>query len=242
MQITKEELLNKLLKFRPSGKLILHPDDVPAGIRLPSQWLSVISSPFGSFKVGDWPEWDPIVKKAPNIGRFLKSNLLFNTVFFDERIGLPYLLYVYTSHESNIHFYAGRPPASEIPERIERAFKRFPRELRDFYLKLHDGWTFLPDNAMGPLPLDDCAFISDDEFDFTDDKAAEAPFDPDKVITVFHNGAGDYLCLDLGDINPEGEASALIWWHEEPTEPDFVDFWPVLDAWIGIFFEDADHN
>jgi len=77
---------------------------------------------------------------------------------------------------------------------------------------------------------------------FTDDKAAEAPFDPNKVITVFHNGAGDYLCLNLGDINPEGEASALIWWHEEPTQPDFVDFWPVLDAWIGIFFEDADHN
>jgi hypothetical protein len=22
----------------------------------------------------------------------------------------------------------------------------------------------------------------------------------------------------------------------------FVDFWPVLDDWIGIFFENADHN
>jgi hypothetical protein len=43
-------------------------------------------------------------------------------------------------------------------------------------------------------------------------------------------------------LNQDGEASALIWWHEEPTKPDFVDFWPVLDAWIGIFFENADHN
>jgi len=41
--------------------------------------------------------------------------------------------------------------------------------------------------------LDDCAFISDDKFDFTEDKAAEASFDANKVLTVFHNGAGDYL-------------------------------------------------
>jgi hypothetical protein len=45
-----------------------------------------------------------------------------------------------------------------------------------------------------------------------------------------------------GELNKDGEASALIWWYEKPTKPDFVDFWPVLDAWIGIFFEDADHN
>ena len=84
--------------------------------------------------------------------------------------------------------------------------------------------------------------ISDDKFDFTEDKAAEAPFDPNKVLTDFHNGAGDYLCLNLGKLNPNGEVSALIWWREEPTRPDFVDFWPALDAWIGISFEDLDHN
>jgi len=242
MQITKEELLKKLHKFRPSGKLILQPDDIPEGIKLPSQWAPVISKPFGGFRTGAWPEWDPIVKKAPNIGRFLKSNLLFNSVFFDQRKSLLYLLYVHSSQERNIHFYAGLPPASEIPERLGEAFKRFPRELRDFYLNLHNGWTFLPDNSLGPLPLDNCAFISDDKFDFTEDKAAEAPFDADKVLTVFHNGAGDYLCLNLGKLNPDGEASALIWWHEEPTKPDFVDFWPAFDAWIGISFEDLDHN
>ena len=202
-----------------------------------------ITKAFGSFKAGAWPEWDPIVKKAPNIGRFLKSNLLFNSVFLDQRRGLLYLLYVYTSQNGrDIDFYAGRPPAGEIPERIERAFKHFPSELRNFYLNLHNGWTFLPDNSLGPLPLDDCAFISDDEFDFDEDKAAEAPFDANKVLTVFHNGAGDYLGLNLGKLDQDGEADALIWWHEEPTKPDFVDFWPALDAWIGISFEDLDHN
>jgi hypothetical protein len=242
MEITKEELLKELRDFRSSARLILRPDDIPAGIKPPPQWEPVISKPFGSFKAGAWPEWDPIVKKAPNIGRFLKSILRFNSVFLDQRRSLLYLLYVYTSRGRNINVYAGLPPAGEAPERIKEAFKHFPRELRDFYLKLHNGWTFLPDNAMGPLPLDDCAFISDDEFDFDDEKAAEAPFDPKKVLTVFHNGSGDYLCLNLGKLNQDGEASALIWWHEEPTKPDFVDFWPVLDAWMGIFFENSDHN
>jgi hypothetical protein len=54
----KEELLKELLKFRSSGKLILHLDDIPAGIKLPSQWAPVISKPFGSFKVDFWPVLD----------------------------------------------------------------------------------------------------------------------------------------------------------------------------------------
>jgi len=242
MQITKEELLKELHDFRPSGKLILRPEDIPAGIKPPPKWEPVISKPFGSFNVEAWSEWDPIVKKAPNIGRFLKSILRFNSVFFDQRRSLLYLLYVYTSHGRDINFYAGRPSAIEPPEKVGPFLKRFPKELRHFYEQLHDGWTFLPSNAMGPLALEDCAFLSEDQFDFDDEKAAKAPFDPNKVLTVFQNGAGDYLCLNFGKLNQDGEASALIWWHEQPTKPDFVDFWPVLDAWIGIFFEDADHN
>lgn len=37
-------------------------------------------------------------------------------------------------------------------------------------------------------------------------------------------------------------ASGMVWWLEEPTRPDFVVFWPALNARIGIFFEEADHN
>ena len=54
MQITKEELLKELLKFRSSGKLILYPEDIPAKIRLLPQWEPAFSKPFGSFKVMNW--------------------------------------------------------------------------------------------------------------------------------------------------------------------------------------------
>src|SRR5262245_45344543 len=142
MQITKEELLKELHDFRPSAKLILRPEDIPAGIKPPPKWEPVISKPFGSFNVEAWPEWDLIVKKAQNIGRFLKSILRFNSVYFDQRRSLLYLLYVYTSHERDINFYAGRPSAIEPPEKVGPFLKRFPKELRHFYEQLHDGWTF----------------------------------------------------------------------------------------------------
>jgi hypothetical protein len=242
MRITEEDLLNELRRFRRNSRLILHPDDLPAGITLPSKWSSVVSAPFGTSKVVDWREWDTIANKVPTIGYFLERNLLFNSVCLDERADILHLLYVYTSLDSDIYFYAGRPPVVDIPRKVAGIWTHFPPELREFYLTLHNGWTFLPSNSNGPSALDDCAFISEDQFDFTDEKAAEAAFDASKVLTLFHNGAGDYLCLNLADINPEGEASAMIWWHEEPAKPDFVDFWPALDAWIGISFEDADYD
>src|SRR5262249_53125900 len=96
-----------------------------------------------------------------------------------------------------IHFCHAAPPQGYELSARDLDFFHKPVKTRSpkahFYLNLHNGWTFLPDNSLGHLPLDDCAFISDDKFDFTEDKAAEAPFDANKVLTVFHNGAGDYL-------------------------------------------------
>jgi hypothetical protein len=39
-----------------------------------------------------------------------------------------------------------------------------------------------------------------------------------------------------------GEATGVIWWHEDPENPEPVDFWGVLDAWVGIFLEEADRH
>ena len=61
----------------------------------------------------------------------------------------------------------------------------------------------------------------------------------DHVLAVFHNGAGDYLCLHFPDTG-DATASGMIWWHEHPDTLEPVEFWGVLDAWIGIFVEEAD--
>jgi len=50
------------------------------------------------------------------------------------------------------------------------------------------------------------------------------------------------LCLDLSRSQGDGAAAGLIWWHENPVELEAVDFWGVMDAWIGIFLEEADRR
>jgi hypothetical protein len=137
-------------------------------------------------------------------------------------------------------FAAGLPiPIADVPERLRPIWSRIPAKFRDFYTQLHDGWTFLPANSMGPLPLEDWAFLSDDKFDIDDDTARRLPIDISRTVAVFHNGAGDYLCLNCAG---NFEATGVIWWHEDPENPEPVDFWGVLDAWVGIFLEEADRH
>lgn len=88
---------------------------------------------------------------------------------------------------------------------------------------------------MGSLPVEDWRRLTDLIAASDDETAAALPVDPDSILAVFHNGAGDYLCLDLsGPV-----AGGLIWWHDDPARLEAVDFWAVLDAWTGIFLEDA---
>jgi hypothetical protein len=149
------------------------------------------------------------------------------------------LLYLYTVGGKDLNFFRGRAPIADVPERLRPIWDWVPAKFRDFYTQLHDGWTFLPANSMGPLPVEDWAFLSDDKFDIDDDTARRLPIDISRTVAVFHNGAGDYLCLNcVGN----GEATGVIWWHEDPENPEPVDFWGVLDAWVGIFLEEADRH
>ncbi|MFP5392566.1 MAG: SMI1/KNR4 family protein, partial [Gammaproteobacteria bacterium] len=177
---------------------------------------------------------------APSIQEFLRSNLNSLSVVL-EADGSPSLLYQYTVNGRDVNYYRGRLPVSSVPERLRSVWERVPVALRAFYLNLHDGWTFLPADSMGPLPLADWAFLSDDKFDIDVATSRAMPADPCTVLTVFHNGAGDYLCLNFSD-DSQPEATGLIWWHEDPSNPEHVDFWGVLDVWIGIFLEDADRS
>jgi hypothetical protein len=154
-----------------------------------------------------------------------------------EQNGALSLLYLYADGGGDLNFSRGGAPVTDVPARLRPIWDRIPARLRGFYTQLHDGWTFQPANSMGPLPIKDWAFLSDDKFDIADDTAHRLPIDTEKIVAVFHNGAGDYLCLNCAG---NGEASGVIWWHEDPENPEPVDFWGVLDAWVGIFLEEAD--
>lgn len=204
---------------------------------MPAEWLRFIGhqrlGPHGALVA----QWGLVAPDLPNVGKFLEAALQ-QVFLLEEANGATSLMYQYTAG-GQLNFYRGRPPLTRVPERLLPLWDRVPARLRDLYTRLHDGWTFLPTNSMGPLPVADWAFLSDDRFDIDAEAARAMSIDIAKVAAVFHNGGGDYLCLNFGDgLAPE--ASGLIWWHEDPATPEPVDFWGVLDAWVGIFLEEAD--
>ncbi|WP_261316243.1 SMI1/KNR4 family protein [Burkholderia dolosa] len=126
-------------------------------------------------------------------------------------------------------------------EKLRRPAVALPDDLRSFYQLAHNGWTFFPANSMGPLPIGDQTALTA-KLDLTPDETRALGVNPDFVWTVFQNGGGDYLCLDLRDSAGDGSAAGRIWWHDNPAELEPVDFWAVMNAWFEIFVEDADRR
>lgn len=116
---------------------------------------------------------------------------------------------------------------------------RLPDDLKEFYRSVHNGWTYLADNAMGPLPIGDLELLTE-KLDLDDDEVSRMPVFADAILPVFHNGAGDFLCLDLSKSKGDGWDAGILWWHEKPIEPEAADFWAVMNTWIEIFVENCD--
>jgi hypothetical protein len=205
---------------------------------IPAQWLRFIDEQAQRRRVALLTAWSALATDWPSIQDFLRTMLVRLTVL-REQDGTLSLLYLYTVGGNDLNFFRGRAPVAGVPEHLRPIWDRVPARFRDFYTQLHDGWTFQPANSMGPLPLADWAFLSDDKFDIDDETARKLFVDVTRTVAVFHNGAGDYLCLNCAG---PGEATGVIWWHEDPENPEPVDFWGVLDAWVGIFLEEADRS
>lgn len=239
MKFHRNIVLAELSRFVQPAALIDTPADAGPGVAVPAQWLRFIENRQMGPNRPLLAEWNVITDVLPSVAEFLEAALQ-RVLLLQEANGVMSLLYQYTAG-GQLNFYSGRPPLSRVPERLAPLWNHVPARLRDFYTSLHDGWTFLPANSMGPLPAEDWAFLSDDRFDIDEETASAMSIDIARVAAVFHNGGGDYLCLNFGD-SRASEASGLIWWHEDPANPEPVDFWGVLDAWVGIFLEEADRR
>ncbi|OQR36496.1 hypothetical protein BWR59_02125 [Pseudomonas sp. Bc-h] len=56
-------------------------------------------------------------------------------------------------------------------------------------------------------------------------------------MTLLSNGGGDYLAVDLNSLD---DKNGVIWWHEEPLQPEVgVGVFEVMDTWMSIFLEDT---
>lgn len=234
--LSKQIMLDKLARFIKPALLMETPAEVDPTLPVPAPWVTILQDQQQGRKLALYAYWNAFAAQVPAVYNFLNHFARPVAVLAEQNKHVS-LLYPFTAKDV-LYFYRGHPALRAVPAQYEALWPRIPAEFRDFYTNIHNGWTFLSSNAMGPLPVEDWAFLSDDKFDIDEDCAAKMPVDISKVLTVFHNGGGDYLCLDFSA--PDGIATGLIWWHEEPDTPEVVDFWAYLDAWISIFFEDAD--
>ncbi|WEF34268.1 hypothetical protein [Pseudoduganella chitinolytica] len=107
--------------------------------------------------------WFDLADEAAQILAFLTSSLQ-GVYVTSQRDGTPSLLYAYTVG-GDLCLDHGRPRLETVPRRFASIWHRLPAPLRQFYETLHNGWTFQPSNSMGPLPVEDWAFLSEDRFD-----------------------------------------------------------------------------
>jgi hypothetical protein len=198
------------------------PSDVPAGLVIPKEWKDF---GLGSGSASKFPRaWQMFADELPWVLSLLDLCLIGTAILESDPIELLYIF-----HDANgLYYYTGglpletsRPHGTKFP---------FKGKVSEFYQGLHNGFTFFPARSMGPQRVENFTCVAD----LIDEEDTEFA---SKWITLLSNGAGDYLAVDLASLDHD---KGVIWWHEEPLEPEIdMNVFEVMDTWISIFLEDT---
>ena len=245
MDFKKADVSNKLDKLYPSAKVYFSLEEIPDKNVFPAEWLELIAGNFAEDKIKPLAAWDLIKNQLPNVFAFINSYVFAYALLVENDSNFN-LLYLYSTNDGqNLHFYKGGLPLRKKEEQMEtETVSKFPPLLRSIYNHLHDGWAFIPGESAGFQPLDYCSLLNDDKFDIDEKVAKSYEFNTADVLTIYHNGAGDYLCLNLSrDNQTDDKAEGIIWWHEEPENPsEEGNFYEAFDAWFYFAVETAELN
>jgi hypothetical protein len=185
---------------------------------LPASWIEILTSKEPTNAVWD-VLWKPMAKELPKTIRTFKKAL--------QGIGLlttktrpPSLVYVVTEDGSDTYGWRGFAAG---PVKHPEA-KKLPPEFLKFYQQTHNGWGFLDNGSLGPLPVEHWYMLSEDE---------QSP--SGKFLVVFHNGGGAHLGFDLTEDPP---ICYTVWPDDKPEV--VPDLWRTIDKWIVGQNEDLD--
>jgi len=233
----KDALIADLKPYTDNPRVLLLPEDVTSKMKVPEEWVTLLQQQqAGESK--PWVNlWQDFASALPATLTFLR-NRVFCVAILLEDDRPPSLIYVYKSDGGYEFYRGGMPLKNTIPEHLADVWQTFPATLRRLY-EIHDGWVYLPSDALGPLPTEEIISMTAEDLDLDDKDLKKLPFQIEKVYPVFSSGGGDYIWLDTGHADMDGEASALIWLHEKPTQPKVnIDFWSTLNGWMEIGFKD----
>jgi hypothetical protein len=216
--IPRKELdrLQGLVERDGSPKIELAPlSKVPAG--LPPAWGALLAHPEPTKAV--WDLWKPMLKDLPKTLKIFRNSL--------QGLGLlttknrpASLVYLYTRNKgAKAYAYRGFVPA---PVQHPKA-KALPAEFLKFY-QVHDGWAYLTDLGVGPLPSSDWYPLSQDP------KSPGSTF-----LAVFHNGGPASMGFDLTENPP---LCYVVWADDKPKIVRNI--WKEIDRWIAAQMDDVD--
>ena len=197
--------------------------EIPIGMVIPGDWqnFGASTAEHPSFPAS----WYLLEKELPWVIYWLEVGLIGTGFLSGDELELLYIF-----HDANgLYYYVGGQSLDSFPLE-KKMVVPFQGKILEFYRRVHNGFTFFPAQSMGPQNIKDFSCVAD-LVDEEDTRFAE------KWLTLFSNGAGDYLAVDLAKPNEE---KGIIWWHENPLEPELgVDVFTIMDTWMSIFLEDT---
>jgi hypothetical protein len=199
--------------------------ELPEHVRVPREWrpfLHASAKEALTHIMGIWRacyphEFDVLLEA------FAKYLVSVQLVEADKRIAL---LYTFKNPKGQYVNYIGHTPL--LPHQVPAAIQGlpWPDKFLGFYTHVHNGWYEVESHAMGLMPVEEAFPLSDMEWGIVEELSIDYALD--KVLAVFSNSAGGYLCWNFNT----GEPSGLVWWDDE--EPDAADFWDILDEWAAM--------
>ena len=197
--------------------------ELPENLVLPGEWMDfgVVLKNEQRFPLS----WNIFRNDLPWVFSLLERCLIGTVIVAGEDVELAYIF-----HDANgLYYYVGGLPLSSSSS-SDNKFAALTGKLSRFYSSVHNGFTFFPARSAGPEKQEDDSFVAElideEETSFADD-----------WMTIFSNGGGDYLAIDL---NGQDQDKGIIWWHEEPMDPETdVNIFEIMDTWISIFLEDT---
>ncbi|SHM03362.1 SMI1/KNR4 family protein [Hymenobacter psychrotolerans] len=204
-------------------------DKLPENLLVPAEWQPLIGRSDKEKVKHITSLWDKYyhTEFSALLGIFQKR---LNTVHLIELENKPALLYIFKNPQGEYLHYVGHAPllSGQLPATTENL--PWPAKFLEFYKTIHNGWYEVESHALGLFPIDEFFWLSEQEWGVLDE--IEIDFSLDKVLAVFSNSAGGYLCWNFNTTEPSG----LVWWDDE--EPDMADFWDILDEWSAMGIEE----
>jgi len=197
--------------------------ELPPDFIIPNEWKNFGVDSEGTRKFP--ATWHGFENDLPRIFSLLNLGLIGTAVLDGNSIQLIYIFH----GDQGLYYYTGGLPLDACPLKVGSYFP-FQGKISEFYHYVHNGFTFFPAQSMGPQKVEHFTCVADLIDEESTDFASE-------WITLLSNGAGDYLAVDLASLENN---SGVIWWHEQPLEPEVgVGVFEVMDTWMSIFLEDT---